>query len=152
LELQKQLYDVGVDLQFEVVPLDEYIVRLNRGQFEAALVDMISGPSFGRTYIFWRSGKNFRGFNNFGYENAEAERLFGILRASSTNEAAVRSATSRLQRVFLEDPPALFLAWNQRTRAVRTDFRVVREDGRDPMPTLWQWTTRTDPSTLASIR
>ena len=64
----------------------------------------------------------------FGYENPEAERLFDVLR-TSTNEAAVRSAVSRLQRVLLDDPPALFLAWNERTRAVSRDFQIVRRTG-----------------------
>ena len=36
---------------------------------------------------------DFNGLNVFGYENAEAERLFQLLR-TSTNEAAVRSATA----------------------------------------------------------
>ena len=68
----------------------------------------------------------------FGYENAEAERLFDVLR-TSTNEAAVRSATRQLQRVLLDDPPALFLAWNERARAVRRRFQVVQEPDRDPL-------------------
>ncbi len=147
LEVQRQLYDVGVDMQFEVVPLEQYLTRLQAGQFQSALVDMISGPSFGRLYIFWRSAKTFKGLNRFGYENAEAEKLFQLLRTSSTNEAAVRSATTQLQRVFFDDPPAVFLAWNERTRAVRSEYRVFRETGRDPMPTLWRWTTSVDNST-----
>src|SRR5690606_24656660 len=120
------------------------IHRLETGDFQSALVDMISGPTMSRLYIFWRSARNFRGFNNFGFENTDAERLFDILRTSAANDAAIRSATSGLQRVFLEDPPALFLAWNQRTRAVDRSFRIVAEAGRDPMPTLWQWGTADD--------
>jgi len=107
------------------------------------LIDLISGPTLSRPYIFWRSGSRFQGLNVFGYENLEAERLFGLLR-TATNEAAVRSAVSRLQRVLLDDPPALFLAWNERTRAVRRDFQLVYEEDRDPLYTIWQWTENTD--------
>jgi peptide/nickel transport system substrate-binding protein len=139
LEVQKQLYDVGVDLQFDVVPLKEYNQRILAGQFQAVLVDMISGPTLARLYIFWRSAKQFSGLNVFGYENAEAERQFQILRSSPLNDAAVRSGVSRLQRVFHDDPPALFLAWNERTRAVRSEFQVIQELDRDPMLTLWRW-------------
>jgi peptide/nickel transport system substrate-binding protein len=142
LEVQKQLYDVGVDMQFEVVPIEEYNQRIRSGQFDAVLMDAISGPTFGRPFIFWRSAREFKGLNMFGYENPEAERLFQILR-TSTNEAAVRSAVSRLQRTLLEDPPALFLIWNQRTRAVSRRFRV-ENSGRDPLFTIWQWTENTD--------
>jgi peptide/nickel transport system substrate-binding protein len=140
LEVQKQLYDVGVDMQFEVVSFATYDERLRKGQFEAALVDMISGPSFGRPYIFWRSAKNFDGFNKFGYENSEAERLFGVLRASALDEAQTRSATHSLQRVFLDDPPALFLAWSERARVVGPKFTPVTEPDGDPVQTMWRWT------------
>ena len=103
------------------------------------MIDMISGPSLGRAYIFWRSGRQFKGLNVFGYENQEAERWFDLLR-TSINDGAVRSAMNRLQRALLDDPPALFLAWNDRTLAVRKDFRIVDEPGRDPFYTIWRWT------------
>ena len=95
LEVQKQLYDIGVDVQFESVPIEEYNARIRDGRFEAVLGEIISGPSFGRPFLFWRSARQFKGLNVFGYENAETERQFQILRAS-LNEAAVRSATPRL--------------------------------------------------------
>jgi peptide/nickel transport system substrate-binding protein len=143
LEVQKQLYDVGVDMQFEEVPIQEYDSRIREGRFDAVLLDSISGPTFGRPFIFWRSAEHFQGLNMFGYENAETERLFQLLRAS-TNEAMVRSATSRLQRAMTSDPPALFLVWNERARAISRRFRIVEEQGRDPLHTIWQWTENTD--------
>ena len=145
LEIQRQLYDIGVDMQFETVHIQEYNSRIRDGQFDAVFIDMISGPSLARPYVFWRSGKPSRptgALNVFGYENAEAERLFGVLR-TSTNEAAVRSAVSGLQRTFLEDPPALFLVWNQRARALNRRFKVATSD-RDPLFTIGQWTENTD--------
>jgi peptide/nickel transport system substrate-binding protein len=145
LHVQKQLYNIGVDMQFEVVPAEEFDSRVRDGRFEAMMIDMLSGPSLGRAYNFWGSSRNVKGFNVFGYENAEAERLFGILR-TSTNEAAVRSATSNLQRVLLDDPPALFIAWQERSRAVRRDFQVVQEPDRDPVTTIWRWSAAVRPA------
>lgn len=142
LEVQKQLYDIGVDIQFEVVPLQEWDLRIREGRFEAVMVDMISGPTLARPHVFWGAPRR-EGLHALGYQNAEAARLFELLR-TSTNEAAIRSAVSRLQRVMLEDPPALFLAWNQRARAVSTRFRVAGEPGRDPLLTIWQWTENSD--------
>jgi peptide/nickel transport system substrate-binding protein len=144
LEIQKQLYNVGVDTRFQVLPVDDYNSRIQTRQFDCALLDSISGPTPGRTYIFWRSGKHSRGLNVFGYENPEAERLYEILR-TSINDGAVRSATRGLQRVFLDDPPALFLAWNERARAVRRDFQIPQEPGRDPLQSLWRWTPTAPP-------
>jgi peptide/nickel transport system substrate-binding protein len=143
LDVQKQLYDIGVDMQFQVLPVAEYGDRIRRGDFDVVLTDLSSGPTFGRPYTFWRSAKTSKGLNVFGYENAESEELFQVLR-TSMNEAAVRSATRRLQRVLLDDPPALFLAWSERTRAVRRDFSVFAEAGADPLLTLWRWTPSSD--------
>lgn len=142
LELQKQLYDVGVDMQFEAVSVPEYQTRIREGRFDAVLVDMISGSTLARPHVFWGSPRR-DGLHAFGYRNPEAGRLFEVLR-SSTNEAAIRSAVARLQRVMLDDPPALFLAWNQRARAVSTRFRVAGDAQRDPLLTIWQWTENSD--------
>jgi peptide/nickel transport system substrate-binding protein len=147
LHVQKQLYSIGVDMQFEVVPIEEFDTRVRDGRFEAMLIDMLSGPSLGRAYNFWGSARNVKGFNVFGYENPEVERLFGVLR-TSINEAAVRSATRNLQRVLLEDPPAIFLAWNERSRSVRRDFRVVSERDRDPLYSIWRWAAAERPASV----
>src|SRR6185295_7665873 len=95
LEVQRNLYNVGVDMQFKVVPAADFDKSIREGNFQAALTDLISGPTPGRAYIFWRSQKHFKGLNIFGYENPEAERLFEVLQSAS-NEAAVRSATRGL--------------------------------------------------------
>jgi peptide/nickel transport system substrate-binding protein len=143
LEVQKDLYNIGVDMQFQVVPFRDFDALVREGRFEAALIDLISGPTPSRAYIFWQSPEHHKGFNVFGYNNPDAERLFEILRSES-NEGAVRSATRRLQSVFLEDPPALFLAWNQRARAIRSDVEINQESDQDPMLTMWRWGPTTE--------
>lgn len=141
LHTQKQLYDIGVDMQLEAVGADEYNGRILKGDFDAVIIDMISGPVFTRPYSFWRWGGEPTVFNVFGYRSAAADRWFDALRYAS-NETEYRAAASQLQRTLIEDPPALFLAWNERTRVVSRRFNVPAEPGRDPMPTLWQWTIR----------
>jgi ABC-type transport system substrate-binding protein len=138
LEIQRDLFNIGVDMQFKVVSFEEFNKLAPAGRFEAVFLDMISGPTPVRPYIWWRSAKNFKGaYNVFGYENGEAERLFESL-LRSTNDASVRSATSRLQRIFLDDPPAIFIAWDTKVRAISRRFDWPN-DGRDPMWTLWRW-------------
>jgi peptide/nickel transport system substrate-binding protein len=150
LEVQKSLFDIGVDMQFQVLPVDQFSGRILAGNFDAILNDMISGPTPGRAFIFWRSARTFKGtVNVFGYENPEAERLFNTLRRS-TNEAAIRSTTRRLQQVLLNDPPALFLTWNTRARAIRRDF-VLPDAHRDPLLTVSRWTVGT-PAQVAESR
>jgi ABC-type transport system substrate-binding protein len=153
LEVQKQLYDIGVDMQFEIVPLQDLDARIRAGRFDAILIDsVVSGPTVGRSYLFWRSARRFPGgLNVFGYENPEAERFFDMMR-TATNEITTKSAFTRLQQTFLDDPPALFLAWNEKARAVRREFQIVqdpRRDPADPVYTLWRWRTGAAEPTLA---
>ena len=139
LTVQRDLFNVGVDMQFKVVPFREYNTLIGEGKFDAAFIDVISGPTPERPFLFWRSAAKFQGlYNVFGYENQDSERVFDVLR-TATNEAAVRSATGRLQRVMIDDPPALFLAWNERARALRRDIIVPKNEGQDLMWTLWSW-------------
>ena len=145
LEIQRDLFDVGVDMQFKVVPFEQFNMLVGSGRFEAVFLDLISGPTPARPYIWWRSTRTFKGmYNVFGYENARAEKLFETL-FQSTNEAAIRSATSNLQRVLYDDPPAIFVAWDTRARAISRRF-VWPNDGRDPMWSLWKWTVAPSPT------
>ncbi len=141
LDVQKQLYDIGVDMRFEVVPPEDLAARTRTGQYDALLLEMLGGPTLGRAYMFWGSTHSFQGLNAFGYENPLTERLFGVLR-TTTNEGVIRSATRSLQQAMLENPPALFLAWNERSRAVRREFQIVKDAARDPADpvyTIWRW-------------
>jgi peptide/nickel transport system substrate-binding protein len=145
LEVQRDLFNVGVDMQFKVVPLQEFTALVFSGRFEAAFVNIISGPTPSRSFMWWRSSRRFRGvFNAFGYENEQAEEQYDVL-VRSANEAAIRSATSKLQRVLYDDPPALFVAWDTRTRAIHRRF-VLPADERDPMWALWKWTVAREPA------
>ena len=138
LAVQKQLYEVGVDMQLESVSAEDFNTRVRSGNFDAGIMDMIGGPSFARAYSFWRSPGEMHGLNVFGYKNAEADRWLDALRFAQ-DEATVRAAVGQVQRVLREDPPALFLAWDERTRAVSRRYQVPTEGSRDPLYTLRLW-------------
>jgi peptide/nickel transport system substrate-binding protein len=138
LEVQKDLFNVGVDMHFEVVPFPEFNKRMSSGSFEAAFVNMISGPTPSRSYMWWRSARKLKGqYNVFGYDNEQADQFFEVL-LRSANEVAIRSATSKLQRALFDDPPAVFIAWDTRTRAISRRFQFPKDE-RDPMWALWKW-------------
>jgi ABC-type oligopeptide transport system substrate-binding subunit len=145
LMIQRQLYDVGVDMRLESRPLSELDPMLREGDFDSAIVDIQSGPTFSRVYQFWRSPGEFRGFNVFGYENADADKWLDRLRQAQ-DDASIRTAASQLQRVLIDDPPALFLAWVERSRAISRRIIVPNEPGRDPFADLWRWQIRREPS------
>ena len=134
--LQKQLAEIGVDMQIEVLPLRNLVERLQAGTYEAFLLERSSGRSLVWIYTSFHSK-----FFVTGYTAADAalERLRG-----AATEPETRAAVADLQRIFYDDPPAVFLAWPQVARAVSTRFVVPAERGRDVIGTLWQWRPNPD--------
>lgn len=139
LNVQKQLYDAGVDMQLQVLSAEEFNRRVSAGDFDAAMIEMISGPFFSRPYRFWRSAGERTAYSAFGYRSEAADRWFDAIRSAPT-DAEYRVAAGQLQRALLDDPPALFLAWSRRTRAVSRRFNVPVDLDRDPMPSFPAWT------------
>lgn len=135
LFVQKQLYEAGVDMNLEVVPLKDFIRRTDSGNFESVIVDFNGGPGLVRPYQFWRSSARPL-FSGFGY--TAADQALDAIRYAP-DEASFRRAVSALQRVFAEDPPALFLAWSETARAVSRRFEVPVADDQDPLRVIWAW-------------
>jgi hypothetical protein len=125
-----------------VLKLDK---RLRAGDFDAAIVDLLSGPTLSRVYQFWRSPGEFHRLNVFGYRNAEGDKWLDRLRFGQ-DDASIRTAASQLQRVLMDDPPAMFLAWIEGSRAIRRRIIVPTEPARDPFTDLWRWQIRRERS------
>jgi hypothetical protein len=73
---------------------------------------------------------------NTGYRSADA--TLDAIRSAGSDDA-MRAGFAELARVFHDDPPAAFLAWQETSRAVSTRFDVMPEPQRDIMINLWQW-------------
>jgi peptide/nickel transport system substrate-binding protein len=129
--LQKQLHDIGVDMQVEAVPYAQMGPRIAKGQFDAFLLERISGRSLAWTYLTYHSS-----MSPFGYKGAD-EVLDRLRRATTDDE--MRFGVSDLQNILYDDPPAVFLMWPIVARAVSNRFDVPGDAGRDVMGILWQW-------------
>jgi peptide/nickel transport system substrate-binding protein len=138
LVLQKQLFHVGVDLELELVEIGELIQRLGRGDYDTYLFWQASSRSLTWPYVFWHSPQPGRpSFVQSGYNGADAA-LDGIRYARNDDE--LRQAVSALQRVMYDDPPAVFIAWDERVRAVSRKFEVPQDEpGRDIVASIWRW-------------
>lgn len=136
LVMQKQLFDVGVDMELEAVPLADFVKRVITGQFDTLLFEWASARTLGWVYNAWHSPAPGAMSPNPGYRAADA--VLDRLRRS-TNEDEIRVAVSELQRVLYEDPPAVFIAWPNVSRAVSTAFVVPQESNPDVMGSLWLW-------------
>jgi peptide/nickel transport system substrate-binding protein len=136
LEVKKQLAAQGIDMIVESVSQQAAHQRMNVGDYEAALLELVSGPTLLRPYIVWLSTSPL---NPGHFGNATVDAALERARKAET-EDDFRKAVADVQQAFRNDPPAIFLAWNQRARAVSNRFIVPPpEPGRDILSTLRMW-------------
>ncbi len=121
LILQKQLYEIGVDIEIEALPGKELIGRLSSGQFEMLLMERTSGRSLAWTYLTFHSSQNPSGYT-------AADKVLEQLRRT-TADAGVRTAVSDLQQIFHDDPPAIFILWPKVARVVSSKFASLTRSG-----------------------
>jgi ABC-type transport system substrate-binding protein len=132
------LFDIGVEMKLEPVTMQEFAQRAMTGSFDAFLIEMASNRSLSFVYRFWHSPVGPPLLNS-GYSAADA--VLDRLRHSVSDEET-RLATAELQRILHDDPPAVFLAWQETTRAVSARFEPPVEESPDVMSTIWRWRLR----------
>jgi len=141
LHVKRQLSAVGVEMAVRSVTPDELFEAERTRKYDAVLTEGISGPSVLRLYQVWNSKSEL---NLGGFGNATVDKALEGVRFAE-NETDFRDRVGTLQQAFVDDPPAIFLAWSERLRAVSKRFVVpTPPPGRDVLATVRLWTPRTD--------
>jgi len=140
LEVKRQLEGAGVDMAVEELTQEQLLERLGKQDYEATLIEFISGPTLFRPSLVWHSGAPFN-WGHFGGPNID--KALDAVRFSGS-DAEYRTAVASLNQNFADDPPAVFLAWQERARAVSRRFSVPSEPGRDILGTLRLWKPAAD--------
>ena len=136
LMIQRQLFDVGVDLEIELIGLEDLGKRLKVGEFDTYIVRVNAGRSMDYTYRFWYSKLPPSSMmQKSGYTGVD-DALDRV--RASLNEEQVRIAVAELASQFYQDVPAVFIAWLEVTRAVSTRYEVANS-AQDPLFDLWRW-------------
>jgi peptide/nickel transport system substrate-binding protein len=135
LMLKQQLREVGVDISIDEVAPNDVAKAMSRPDFEGLLIDVASGWSLFRPYRWWHSKGNQ---NLSGFSSASVDAALDRVRHSA-NDDDYRAGTAAFQQAIADDPPAIFLAWGDRSRAVTRRFDVQAERGRDVLSTLRLW-------------
>jgi peptide/nickel transport system substrate-binding protein len=133
LAVQRQLQALNVDVALESVT--DVAARLRSGRFDAVLSDYRQGPNLVRPYLYWHSG----GPLNFGhYSNPRVDAALDTVR-HATSDQAYAAGVADFQRAIVDDPPAVFLAWGERARAVSARFEVPHDADTDVLNTIHTW-------------
>jgi ABC-type transport system substrate-binding protein len=140
LEVKRQLEGAGVDMAVEEVAQDQLLARLGKQDYEATLIEFIGGPTLFRNYLLWHSDAPLN-FGHFG--GRHIDKALDAVRFSGS-DADYRAAVASLNQILSDDPPAVFLAWQERARAVSKRFSVPSETGRDILGTLRLWKPAAD--------
>jgi peptide/nickel transport system substrate-binding protein len=142
LLVQQQLGEINVRMRLESLPPDAFNRRIFSGQFDAAMISILGGPYATIFHRFWHSAGETKRWNFWGYRNARVdEALDSALEAG--NEREFGEAIRRFEVAVRDDPPAVFLAWNQTVQAVGRRFAVPAEGaGRDAIYVLNRWRLR----------
>ncbi|MEO8260917.1 MAG: ABC transporter substrate-binding protein [Acidobacteriota bacterium] len=133
LVLQRQLQAIGVDTVLE--PVTDAFDRVRAGKFDAVLVDAVQGPNMVRPSLFWHTGGPY----NWGhYSNQQVDAALDSIRHAVDDEA-YQNGVAAFQRAIVDDPPAIFLSWRERARAVSKRFVVPPDPGADVLTTIHLW-------------
>lgn len=132
LVLQRQLAEIDVDLDLEVLPTQQFLERLTKGQYQSFVFEMTSARSLKWPYQFWHSKTPFL---KHGYSGADD--ILDRMRRAATEEE-LRSSVVAFQRRVHDDPPAVFLAWGRTSRAVSTRVEIPAGDD-DIYHTIARW-------------
>ena len=136
LIVQRQLFDIGVDMQIEALDLPSLFDRIDRQDYEAVLRPQNLSRSLSRLYSLWHSAQPYA---VPGYTVAD-DALDALKEATSRED--VQRAAGRFQTILHENPPALFLVDDLQARALSRRFVVPAEPGLDVVETIWQWRVR----------
>jgi peptide/nickel transport system substrate-binding protein len=136
LTVKRQLAAASVDMQVVEATQEQLVLAATRNDYDAMLVDAISGPSMFRSYRSWHSG----GSSTIKpIESPLIDAALDRVRHAASDDE-YRAGVTAFQQAIVDDPPAIFLAWGERARAVSRRFDVpVPEDGRDVLSTLRMW-------------
>jgi ABC-type transport system substrate-binding protein len=135
LIVQRQLTEIGVNMQLESVPLPEFRQRVLANPPDAFMNELVSGHGLNLTYMMWHSTA---GAPFFKTRYRGADDALDRYRAARSDEET-RAAVSGIQRALRDDPPGIFLYWSETTRAVSRRFIVPRDQDRDIFSTVAQW-------------
>ena len=142
LLVQRQLGDLDVRVRLESLPPDAFNRRLSSGEFDAAIISVLGGPSATVFHRLWHSPGDTTAVELLGLQERPVDAALDAA-LGAADDAQFRAAIGRFEAAVRDDPPAVFLAWNETVQAVSRRFVVPADSaGRDAVYVLNRWLLR----------
>jgi len=139
LLVQQQLDAFDVRVRLESLPPDAFNRRIVSGDFDAAMLSVLGGPSATVFHRFWHSPEGSRRWNYWSYRDARVDAALDAALDAQDDETFAR-AIAAFQSAWRDNPPAIFLAWNDTAQAVSRRFSLpAGSEGRDAIYVLSRW-------------
>ena len=136
LAVKEQLAASGVDMEVEDATQEQILRATSNNDYDAVLLDPVSGPTVFRSYRAFYSKVPF---NPKPRASALIDDALDRIREAQSDDA-YRAGVTALQQAMMDDPPVLFIAWGERARAVSRRFEVpAPEKGRDVLNSIRLW-------------
>ena len=138
--LQDYWRKVGIDMEIEAVPVNDYLKKMNDGASIAAMIWSVpAGPPEG-SFFLWtalHSSSTKPGINTMLYKGTDA-MLDKALASKSPDER--KELYAQIQKKVVEDVPILPVYFERAVLAVRKEVDMgASAKGQTLGPSLWPW-------------
>jgi peptide/nickel transport system substrate-binding protein len=142
LILQQQLGSAGVRVRLESLQSDAVTRRVVSGDFDAAVLPILGGPSATVFHRFWHSPAGSPRWNFWGYRDARVDAALDAA-LEARDDRQFGESIRRFESAVRDNPPAIFLAWNETVQAISRRFMIPDgNEGRDAIYVLSRWLLR----------
>jgi ABC-type transport system substrate-binding protein len=135
LVVKQQLAAASVDMRVVEAPQEQVMQTAAKNDFEALLGDFVSGPNLFRSYRHFHSKMPF---NPKPAASALIDASLDRIRYAASDDE-YRAGVTAFQQAVVDEPPAIFLAWGERARAVSRRFAIPKTEGGRDITAIRLW-------------
>lgn len=137
-DIKKNLEDIGFVIDVEIVPFEELMMRIEKKQYDLALVGMNFSPEED-LYDFFHSSQINGGKNYGGYANPRVDLLLEKSQNTLNNENKYVNYLE-LQRIIKDDLPIISLFYKEYALVMRNKVRgEIKVDSENLFRTINNW-------------
>ncbi len=136
--IQHQLNELGIKMEIKVIDnVEEFYEEIRAGKWDVFFGRFGLTVEFERIYNMFHSSR-IGATNLFNYRNAQVDNLLDRGRRT-LNKGERKEIYNKFQRVFLDDPPAVFVFYKQTTVVINKRIKGAVPDNFYEFKGVEQW-------------